>query len=113
MLLVVLTTIVITSGAFKRPAQVKMDIQTQPTPDNGGYKDMSRYAVVDYNEELPKDTGELQKRKLANKRYDGQDWVVKKPHPNDGGVGRYDETTPPEIIPANESSLIIGRGDRG
>jgi hypothetical protein len=106
-LLVVLTTIVITSGAFKRSAQVKMDIQAQPTPETGGFRDITKYAVVDYNESLPTNKTELEKRKLANKRYDGQDWVSGTPHPNTGGVGRYDETTPPEIIPANESNLII------
>ena len=105
-MLVVLATIVITTGAFDSRRQVGSGEQPQPTPDNG-YKDMSRYAVVDYNEELSKDANELQKRKRANARYDGQEWVLKNPHPDDGGVGRVDETIPPEIIPVKESNLIV------
>jgi len=106
-LLAVLTTLVITSGAFDSRRQVKAGEQPQPTPETGGFRDMTKYAVVDYNQPLPTNKAELEKRKLANKRYDGQDWVSGTPHPDTGGVGRYDETTPPEIIPANESSLII------
>ncbi len=111
--LIVLTTMAIIFGTQDGRSQknIQSQVQAEETPgygyDANGYKDMSRYAIADYDEPESSDAIERQKRKLANKRYDSQDWVLKNPHPDTGGVGRDDEITPPEIIPHAESDLIV------
>lgn len=107
--LVVFTTIAVSFGTLDSRSQEKVgnQIQSTPTPDNVGYRDMTKYAVADYDEVLPTDAKECQKRKLANGRYDNQHWVIKNPHPDDGGAGLDDEKIPPPIIPAEESDLIV------
>ena len=104
--LVVLTTIAVSLGTLKSRSQQK----PQPTPtqaNNGGYYDLTKYAIVDYDAPEPAGVKEREERRLKSQRYDGQHWVMSNPHPDDGGVSRYDEDIPPLMIPAAESDLII------
>jgi len=105
-MLVVLTTIAVTLGTLESRSQQKP--QPTPTrPDNGGFNDLTKYATVDYDAPEPAGAREREERRLKSQRYDGQHWVMSNPHPDDGGVSRYDEDTPPLMIPAAESDLII------
>lgn len=105
------TTITITLNTSSSNSQQESESFPENTPaygqDANGYKDLSRYAIADIDAPEPSDETERNKRKLANKRYDGQDWVLKNPHPGTDGVGRDDEVAPPEIIPSDESNLIV------
>jgi hypothetical protein len=104
--LVVLTTIAVTLGTLESRSQQK----PQPTPpqtNNGGYYDLTQYAIVDYDAPEPASAKEREERRLKSQRYDGQHWVMSNPHPDDGGVSRYDEDIPPLMIPAAESDLVI------
>lgn len=101
--LVVLITIAVSFGTKNSHSQQG----NSNKQDNKGYEDLSKYAVVDYDAPEPTNATEREERKLKNKRYDNQDWVLKNPHPDDSGVGRYDEQTPPPLIPADESNLVI------
>jgi hypothetical protein len=105
--LVVSATMAITFGTRDSRSQEKNQGQVQSTPENNGYKDRSRFAVVDYDEPLPTDVKECQKRKLANGRYDGMGWVFKKPYPDDSGSGLEDEKDPPSLVPVTESDFIV------
>lgn len=101
--LIVLLTIAISFGtmhSFSQQDKSKIN-------DDGITEDLSKYAVVDYDAPESTDLTMRKERKLKNKRYDNQDWVLKNPHPDDGGVGRYDELTPPPLIPVDESNLVI------
>lgn len=101
--IIVAMTIVISFGTDKGHSQ-----QGNKNKNEEGFiDDLSKYAVVDYNAPEPADEKEREIRKLKNNRYDDQSWVIKNPHPDDSGVGRYDETEPPSLIPVNERSLVI------
>lgn len=106
--LIVAVTLVITVGTKDSQSQEKDTSNlANPTPDGNGFKDRSKYAVADYDELLPSDISASTQRKMTNSRYDGQDWVLRKPDPNDSGVGREDEKQPPSATPVAESGLII------
>jgi len=112
--LVVLTTLTISFGRLDSRSKEKYKNQPHPTstPDKGGFEDLSKYAIAEYNAPEPENAQERDKRRLVSQRYDKQDWVRINLHPDTGGVGRYDEDEkpPPEIIPNAESDLIfIGR----
>jgi hypothetical protein len=64
-------------------------------------------AIVDYEAEETLSPSELHRRKAANARYDGEDWVYKKTSPETGMVGRIDELEPPPIFPTAESDIIV------
>jgi hypothetical protein len=99
----VLLTIAVSIGTISSHSQK----DTSKINDDGVTDDLSKYAVVDYDAPESANAVERKERKLKNSRYDKQDWVLKNPHPDDGGVGRYDEAEPPPIIPADESDLVI------
>lgn len=107
--LVVLMTIAVTVGTMDSRSEGKSTAQSQPTPppDNAGYEDLSKYVIAEYDAPLPENAVKREKRKAKNQRYDGQYWVVKNPHPDDGGVGRVTEIPPPRAIPTDESALVI------
>lgn len=107
--LVVLTTIAIALGTLEIHSQQNSANQSSatPTPNHDGSEVLNKYAVVDYDAPEPTNATEREERKQKNKRYDNQDWVFKNPHPDDSGVGRFDETPPPSIIPITESDLVI------
>jgi hypothetical protein len=106
-MLVVFVTMSITFGTRDSRSQEKTVNPVQATPDNGGYEDLSKYAVVNYYESEPETFDARQNRKRANERYDDLRWVIKNPHPNTDGVGLDDELAPPEIIPVAKSDLIM------
>src|SRR5215213_2981048 len=101
--LVVLLTIAVSFGTKSSYSQK----ENSNKQNNDGYGDLSKYAVADYDAPLPVNTAERDDRIRKNNRYDKQDWVVKKPHPEDGGVGLFDEIPPVPLIPDAESDLII------
>jgi len=101
--LVVLITIAVSLGTMSSYSQQ----DTAKEQDNKGYEDLSKYAVVDYDAPELKNAAEREKRKLKNKRYDGQDWVHGNPHTDTGGVGRYDEVIPTPLFPTKESDLVV------
>lgn len=107
--LVVLMTIAISIGTPDSYSQQNSANQSSatPTPNNDGSEGWLKYAIVDYNAPLPANAAEREERRLKNKRYDNQDWVFKNPHPNDGGVGLFDEKEPVTLFPVNESNLVI------
>jgi hypothetical protein len=106
--LVVLITIAVSIGTLDSHSQSSSATESPtPTPDNNGSEVLSKYAVVDYDAPAPTNVTEREERKLKNKRYDNQDWVLKNPHPDDGGVGRFDEKTPVPLFPVDESDLVI------
>lgn len=104
--LIVLTTIAITFGTLDSHSQQK----PPPTPnqaENNGYDDVSKYAIADYDAHEPVNAKEREERKLKNRRYDGQFWVLKSPRPDTGKVGRHDDYIPPTMIPSAESDLVV------
>ena len=107
--LITMTIVAITIGTKDSRSQERTgnSISFNPTPENSGYKDMSRYSITDYDESLPSDVGLGKKRKSANGRYDGEGWVFRSPYPDGAGVGREDEKIPPPAIPVSESALIV------
>jgi hypothetical protein len=80
---------------------------TSKKQDTKGFIDLSKYAVAEYDSLEAANPEECEKRKLKNKRYDNQQWVKKRPHPETGKVGRFDEIPPPPLFPSNESNLVI------
>lgn len=69
--------------------------------------DLSKYGVADYEGVVSLNAIELEQRKQLNARYDNQEWVMKNVHPETGKVGRYTESTPPPLIPVQESDVVI------
>jgi len=99
--LVVLVTIAVSFGS--RQSYSQRNKVESPTTD-----DLSRYPVVDYDTPEIANATEREARRLKSKRYDGQQYFVKKnPHPETGGVIVYDAVTPPPAIPVAESDLIV------
>ncbi|MDQ3749782.1 MAG: hypothetical protein M3367_12360 [Acidobacteriota bacterium] len=105
--LVVLTTIAISLGTTSSHSQQETSKKQDNKQNDTGFRDLSKYAVLDYDAPEPDNAVEREKRILKNKRYDKQGLVVKNPHPDDGGVSVEDEIPPPPIIPAAESDLIV------
>lgn len=108
--LVVLITVAVTLGTMDSRSHETLIGHSLATPTpGGGYEDLSKYAVVDYDASLPANAKDREKRTLANQRYDREEWVLTNPHPDTGMVGRFDEdeTPPPELIPDDESDLVI------
>lgn len=101
--LIVLITIVVSfgtkSGHSQKDTSIKQDSRvTDP---------LSKYAFTDYNAPETGNVKEREERRLKNSRYDNQYWVLKNPHPETGGVGRYDEILPLPLFPFDESDLVI------
>lgn len=103
--LVVLTTLAISLGTMSGHSQQ----DASKEQDDKGYDHLSKFAFTDYDAPESGNAKEREERKLKNSRYDNQDWVLKNPHPKDGGVGRYDDdgTPPPPLFPADESDLVV------
>jgi hypothetical protein len=103
-LIIVLTTIAVSLGTIGSHSQQ----DTSKKQDNKEVReDWSKYLVVDYDAPEPANLEEREKRKLKNKRYDNQHWVVKNTRPDIVRVGLVDEVPPPPMIPAVESDFII------
>ncbi|MCD9186100.1 MAG: hypothetical protein LUM44_06685 [Pyrinomonadaceae bacterium] len=99
--LVVLVTIAVSFGS--RQSYSQRNKVESPTTD-----DLSRYPVVDYDTPEIANATEREARRLKSKRYDGQQYFVKKnPHPETDGVIVYDAVKPPPAIPIAESNLIV------
>jgi len=98
--LVLLVTIAISFGSRQSYSQ-KESVKAKSS------EDLSKYAVADYDAPESSNAAEREERKQKNSRYDNQKWVIKKPHPEDSGVGLFDEIPPPPLIPDVESDLVI------
>ena len=84
--------------------------QTKPKPTHTPSKtgrDLTKYAIADYEGVDAEDPKERKKREEIGKRYDQMHLVASKPHPDDGGVSVVDYLDRPLAIPALESNLII------
>ena len=101
--LVVLITLAVSFGTMSSHSQ-RDNSKKQDNQDN---EDLSKYAVVNYNAPEPENDVEREERKLKNSRYDNQLWVHRNPHPDTGGVGRFDEKIPPPLFPADDSDLVV------
>jgi len=105
--LVVLITIAVSFGTMSSHSQQDTSKKQDNKQDNTGYRDLSKYAVADYDAPEPDNAIEREKRNLKNKRYDKQLLVTKKPHPETIRSEASDAEPIPPAIPSAESSLII------
>lgn len=87
-------------------SQEKSNISPKETPPIAN-PDLSKYGVADYEGVVSLNAIELEQRKQLNARYDNQEWVTKNVHPETGKVGRHTESTPPPLIPVQESDVVI------
>lgn len=85
-------------------------VQTTPTPtppliDN---RDLSKYGIIDFDNNRLMSGSEREKRQKISQRYDNQEWVSQNMNnPEIGGIGRIQELPPPPLFPYEESSLVI------
>lgn len=78
-----------------------------PPPDVKGIRDFSHYPVVSYDQALPENTAERESRRLANKRYDGLEFVMRNPTPLADGAGWHDHLPLPPLIPTEQSGVVV------
>ncbi len=105
--LVVLVTIAVSFGTMSSHSQQDTSKKQDNKQDNTGFRDLSKYAVADYDAPEPDNAIEREERFLKNKRYDKQLLVSKKPHPETIRREVSDAEPIPPAIPSAESSVVI------
>jgi hypothetical protein len=105
-LLVVLTTIAITSGAFDSHGQETIQAQPTPTPMNR-FGDFNKYPTVDYDVVESITAHELEQRTIKNKRYKASLDIMKNPNPEGIALITSDGEPLASAIPWAESRLAV------